>query len=135
MIIQAKGLRRPMMTFAHLAGGKRMSCWVVPMVAAEMWGVPVGSVLEKARSGEVPSKSENGFLFIDVAPGSPTCDPPKALRPAHPPTYVVVNANESVAVATGDGVLDEHLMPPIPRDDWRLGRQYAARARRRPAMN
>ena len=112
-----------------------MSCWVVPMVAAEMWGVPVGSVLEKARSGEVPSKSENGFLFIDVAPGSPTCEAPKVLRPPHPPTYVVVSASAVVSVAAGEVALDENLMPPISRDDWRLGRQYTARARRRPAMN
>lgn len=127
-----------------------MSCWVVPMVAAEMWGVPVGAVLEKARRGEFPTKSENGFLFIDVAPDSPTCEPPKHLRPAHPPTYVVVTADDvqphatmaaATAVAAPRSIgglamtLDEHQMPPIPRDDWRLGRQHVARARRRPSMN
>ena len=50
-----------------------MSCWVVPMVEAEMWGVPVEAVLQRAKSGEVPSKSENGFMFVDVAPDSPRC--------------------------------------------------------------
>jgi hypothetical protein len=130
-----------------------MSCWVVPAVAAEMWGIPVSAILCRARSGEVPTKSENGFLFIDVAPDSPTCEPPKFLRPAHPPTYVTVDADEAeqpaeLAVAgsispggaatlsssAGDG-LDENLMPPIPVGDWRLGRQYSSRARRAPAGN
>jgi hypothetical protein len=117
------------------------------MVAAELWGVPVGAILEKARSGAIPTKNENGFLFIDVAPESPTCEPPKHLRPPHPPTYVVVTADAvlphatmaaAVASTSSEGVtmmLDENQMPPIPRDDWRVGRQHVSRARRRPSMN
>jgi hypothetical protein len=86
----------------------------------------------------VPTKSENGFLFIDVAPGSPTCEPPRHLRPPHPPTYVVVTATAADEMppccdATSALLLDENLMPPIPRDDWRMGRQCVSRARRRPA--
>jgi hypothetical protein len=114
-----------------------MSCWVVPSVAAEMWGVPVDAVLSKAQSGQVPTKSESGFLFIDVAPNSPSCAPPRHLRPPSPPTYVVISGDDPVAPANDGGAgtiaLDDHLMPPIPAGDWRAGRMYSARARRAPA--
>ena len=131
-----------------------MSCWVVAMVAAEMWGVPVEQILAKVRSGEVPSKAEDGFLFIDVAPGSPRCDPPKSLRQPHPPTYVVISradldalsaidqsadppppadATTAAKANTGDSA-DESIPMPISIDDWRRGRNTASRSRRAPAV-
>ena len=138
-----------------------MSCWVVPMVAAEMWGVPVEQILAKVRSGEVPSKAEDGFLFIDVAPGSPRCDPPKSLRQPHPPTYVVISradldaltaidqsadsppqadattetaAAAAAADASDSDSADESIPMPISIDDWRRGRNTASRSRRAPAV-
>jgi hypothetical protein len=107
-----------------------MSCWVVPMVAAEMWGVPVEAVLQRAKSGEVPSKSENGFMFVDVAPESPRCNAPSSLRVPHPPTYTAVTGEEIAALTTGP---EEMVAGSIPVEDFRVARQLASRHRRPPA--
>jgi hypothetical protein len=48
-----------------------MSCWVVPDVAAELWGISVEEVMESVRQGRIPSRREFHFLLVDVAPDSP----------------------------------------------------------------
>src|SRR5438045_6374608 len=102
-----------------------MSCWVVPTVAAELWGVSLEIVLERARSGLIHSKSENGFMFIDVAPAGECCGPPRGLRGPHPPTFTIVTPEEVSA-----------LINPAPMvhdpQDWRFARQLASRSRRPP---
>jgi len=109
-----------------------MSCWVVPMVAAEMWGVPVDAVLQKARSGEVPTKTENGFMFVDVAPNSPRCDPPAGIRPSRPPTYTAVTGEEIAALLESPDDQQEVLTVPMPVEDFRSARKLAGRMRRPP---
>jgi hypothetical protein len=109
-----------------------MSCWVVPMVAAEMWGVPVEAVLQKARTGEVPSKSENGFMFIDVAPDSPRCDPPAGIRPPRPPTYTTITGDELAALTEEFESEDDLIEVPMPVEDFRVARQLASKLRRPP---
>jgi hypothetical protein len=114
-----------------------MSCWVVPSVAAELWGCPVQSVLDAIRGGDVPTREENGWMFVDVAPDSPTLQTPKALRPA---TYV---SDAELAALTGpiddydvaleiaeddqDLVYETHMI-----DDWREARVQTATMRRAP---
>ena len=44
-----------------------MSCWVAPVVAAEMWHCSMEQVLEAVRNGSVPSRMEGGFLLVQVA--------------------------------------------------------------------
>jgi hypothetical protein len=81
-----------------LTEGTAMPCWVAPAVAAEMWGMPVDHVMAKVREGAVPSKSEAGFLFVDIMP-----EPwvPAAQAPDGPPpeTYVSVSDAEIEALA------------------------------------
>ena len=48
-----------------------MSCWVVPDVAAELWGISVEEVMQSVREGRIPSRREFHFLLVDVAPDSP----------------------------------------------------------------
>jgi hypothetical protein len=105
-----------------------MSCWVVPTVAAELWGTSVESILQAIRSNEVASKQENGFTFIDVAPHSPVMEKPRLLRAAPPPTYRVVTHEEFVALV-GDLMADEN---EAAVDEWRSGRAEAGRMRRPP---
>jgi hypothetical protein len=69
-----------------------MSCWVVPTVAAEFWGVPLQQVLDGMASGEITSKIDSGFTFVDVAPDSPIFEAPK------PPTCMVVSNEELAAL-------------------------------------
>ena len=108
-----------------------MSCWVVPTVAAELWGVSVESVHTRIRDGSLASKHENGFTFIDVAPDSPVLETPKALRPPPPPTYRAVTREEIVALVgelPGFGQNDEES----DVENWRVGRSEASRIRRPP---
>ena len=99
-----------------------MSCWVVPTVAAELWGCSVETILERARAGVIPIKTENGFMFIDVAPDSDRCAPPKSIRP---PTFTAVAAMQIVRD-------EEPTARPVTLDDWRSGRVLAARSRKPP---
>ena len=104
-----------------------MSCWVVPTVAAELWGMSVEAILSRARSGEVPSKTENGFMFIDVAPDSDRCAPPKSIRP---PTFTVNSESKVAAMRITNDIEPEAR--PVTLDDWRSGRALASRTRKPP---
>jgi hypothetical protein len=76
-----------------------MPCWVAPAVAAEMWGMPVDHVMAKVREGAVPTKTEAGFLFVDIMP-EPWA--PAAQAPSGPPpeTFVSMSDAELEALAT-----------------------------------
>jgi len=65
-----------------------MSCWVVPSLAAELWHIPLEQVWRRIRAGEIPSRQENGFTFVDVAPYGPGVGRPN-LPPAEGPAKVV----------------------------------------------
>ena len=71
-----------------------MSCWVVPAVAAEFWGVSVETVLHRVRAGQLPFKSEKGFLFVDVAPWS--LDFAGVRHTAPPPTFTAGDAQDGI---------------------------------------
>lgn len=96
-----------------------MSCWVVPSVAAELWGMTVGQVLEQVRLGSVPTKTELGFTLVDVAPNSP-CLPGGMREPAGPAkTYVKVGEQQA----------------PQPQEeayDWQRARRQTQTLRRPP---
>ena len=117
-----------------------MSCWVVPTIAAELWGIPVQQVMDSLIAGHIPSKTESGFTFVDVAPDSPKLETPKKLRPATPPTYTTVVTSEEIAALTGAEVaaIDEDSMEEesdegtIDLSNWREMRESSQRARRRP---
>lgn len=63
-----------------------MSCWVVPTVAAEYWGVSLDVVWQRIYEGLIPHKNDGGFVFIDVDPWTP--DASGALHHAPPATFV-----------------------------------------------
>src|SRR4051812_37205137 len=67
-----------------------MSCWVVPQVAAEIWGISLSEVLSRIHSGVVVSKMEYGFLVVDTAPLGPMFHSTAAEGKAKPPTWVEV---------------------------------------------
>ena len=119
------------------AGRKRvrMSCWVVPTVAAELWGVSVEHVIQCIRDGQLTSRSEAGFLFVDIAPETNTIKPP---------TYTVITPEEFAAL-TGHGPADlatddDDVEVEIVEDeveshnisDWRAAREQASRMRIAP---
>ena len=68
-----------------------MSCWVVPAIAAELWGLPLAQVLAGVADGSIPSQREHGFVFVDV---SSQIQPHRTTRKPDgppPPTYVAVS--------------------------------------------
>ena len=71
-----------------------MSCWVVPGVAADLWGVPLEQVLEWIRLGQVPSKADYHFVLVDVAPHSPQAEPRQESSNQRRPTFRVMSAEE-----------------------------------------
>src|SRR5256885_12932203 len=96
-----------------------MSCWVVPSVAAELWGCTVDAVLNAIRNGKVPTKQDEGWTFVDVAPESPTLATPKSVRPPTPETYSVISQAESIALNQSPQVEEESEMT----GDWRKVRK------------
>jgi hypothetical protein len=102
-----------------------MSCWVVPSIAAELWGVSVEQVLSGMKAGHIPSKQELGRMFVDVAPDSPKVELPRQLRPPPPPTFTPVTPEEAAALA-GE---EDHT---IDLGDWREAREDAQKRRKPP---
>jgi hypothetical protein len=70
-----------------------MSCWVVPAIAAEFWGVTLDVVWNRIGSGLVPQKTESGFVFIDLYPWTPGASG----MPLHTPPQTFVPADETPA--------------------------------------
>jgi hypothetical protein len=66
-----------------------MSCWVVPAIAAELWGVTIGRVMAGVLDGTVDSRTEHGFVFVNVSTDLHGFSTRARGEPA-PPTYVVV---------------------------------------------
>ena len=104
-----------------------MSCWVVPTLAAEFWGVSVDEVTRRINAGEVPTREEAGFQVIDVAPQSPRQEMPR--KPVYPPAPVRP-LHESQLPRAVDQITEK-----IEHDtfgDFRLARIQTARLRRPP---
>lgn len=104
-----------------------MSCWVVPSIAADLWGVTVQQILDGVKAGQISSKSDSGFTFIDVAPQSPKVSTPKRFREPTPPTFTVVTSQEITAL-TGEPDDEETALTA----DWRAVRSETGHRRRAP---
>jgi hypothetical protein len=105
-----------------------MSCWVVPSVAAELWGCTVDAVLAAIRNGNVPTKEDAGWTFVDVAPDSPTMAAPKAPLAVMPESYSIVSQAEAIALAEPNEEDHEVEM----QGDWRRIRESVSASRRAP---
>jgi hypothetical protein len=85
-----------------------MSCWVVPTVAAEFWGVTIDVVWDRINCDLVPHKTERGFVFIDVDPWRPESTGRYMHEP--PPTFVPAGGPDAYAPAMSATLLCE---PPL----------------------
>lgn len=91
-----------------------MPCWVVPVVAAELWGVGVDYVLRAVAEGHVPSKQEYGFTVVDVAPDGAQGPPARRPDQPPPPTFVLV---EDLTPTPPQPVAPPVILPPIHQSD------------------
>ena len=111
-----------------------MSCWVVPSLAAELWRMPLDQVMRLVADGAVPTKQEEGFTFIDVAPNSPKLAAPKPKPEPHALTFIPAADDDDVDVLLLDDPLTAELIgdaePDTPIEDeaskdfgdWRTAR-------------
>ena len=136
-----------------------MSCWVVPTIAAEIWGVPLQQLLTRIGKGEVPTKLEHGFMFVNLAPDGPVYQPKRLAPGERPQTFTAVSDEEILALTSDewtapasesfDDELDEDLTdedlteeiedetslpaeepePPVDKGDWRSARRETGRLR------
>ena len=122
-----------------------MSCWVVPNVAAEIWGISLDEVMHRIQSGAVVSKREYGFLLVDTAPIGPLFKSTAADGKAKPRTWVPVQTwveagdkEESIDDAGVDLAVDGDSIEEEPDDGIALGWQQMriahARLRKPPAL-
>jgi len=65
--------------------------WVVPSIAAEVWGVSLDHVMSQVRAGVVASREEFGFLWVEVTATSQLAPRPvrsrRRGRRSRPQTY------------------------------------------------
>jgi hypothetical protein len=119
-----------------------MGCWVVPAVAAELWGMPLDRVMEAIQNGVLFWKNEDGFLLIDADPRGAASIRGSTAKQPHPPTYT-----PAISTAEMNALLGEaHPQPEVAaapaltssvdedpaQFDWRPARQRAATLRRPP---
>jgi len=116
-----------------------MSCWVVPTIAAELWGVSIDHVLDCVRNGQLASRREAGFTFVDIAPD---------VAINKPPTYTIITPEEFAALAghapedVAEDVSDDVDVEIVDAEsgaeaesgklDWRQARVEASRMRIAP---
>jgi hypothetical protein len=137
-----------------------MPSWVVPAVAAELWGVTVEHVLSEVAAGRVISRCEGEFIFVDVDPnaqhGSPQETRPTTYRRSltwtvgaseHVQQPLVTPAEREALLDDSHDAIEPNLDTPygeapaptpltdddIP--DWRAVRARVARTRIPPAKS
>jgi hypothetical protein len=109
-----------------------MPAWVLPAVAAELWGVSQDHVLAEVSAGRLRFRREGEFLFVDVAPSIGLPEVAEVIEETRPAmqyprrrslAWSVPNAMMSddtngavplVTPAERDALLDE--MPAAPGD-------------------
>ncbi len=122
-----------------------MSCWVVPTLAAELWRLPLDQVLQRMKEGLVPTKREDGWTFIDVAPASPRVGQPSLPPEQRPPTFTLVQSDQTPSsaddleaaelAALTAAASDPEMLSPVDEEeqgslgDWRAARARNARLR------
>ena len=102
-----------------------MSCWVAPSLAAELWHIPLEQVMRLIRDGKLPSREDQGFMFVDVAPAPPQPKPPALRRPEDRPT-TFIPIDEDAVDDEPDATESQTL------GDWRAARIKASRTRVAP---
>jgi hypothetical protein len=65
--------------------------WIVPSLAAEMWGVPLDHVIRGIQEGSIASRHEHGFVFVRWG---------EHHEPQAAPAAVPVSTNNTVMAAS-----------------------------------
>ena len=111
-----------------------MGCWVVPSIAAELWGVPLATVLDAIGQGRLNSRVESGFTLVDTDPRGMHLLPPRLPKDQRPPTFTpIVTPEEMKALLDDTPPTTLPMADDASAFDWQRARRQVARTRR-PAM-
>jgi hypothetical protein len=100
-------------------------------VAAELWSIPLADVLERIRTGKIPSKTDLGFVLVDAMPGGPKVR--KIREPGTPPrTFVEMEVDDALEAAVPP-CDDPEPAVVLESFDWRR-RAAVGRTRRGPGQ-
>src|ERR1700733_4096317 len=96
-----------------------MGCWVVPTIAADLWGRPLQEVLDGIRSGSIPSKTDYGFLVVHTSGAAAVVHAdPVVNSGSNPSTFAIVSEEEEAALLDDAPSLDSSRDPEMgPADD------------------
>src|SRR5258706_1550312 len=90
-----------------------MYCWVVPNVAAEIWGISLDEVMNRIQNGVVVSKREYGFLLVDTAPLGPLFKSTAAEGKAKPRTWVPCRPGSRPMRMKNPSTTPESILPSM----------------------
>ncbi len=92
-----------------------MASWVTPTVAAEMWEMSVAEIQDRVKRGELVSKEEGGFTFVNIGSPDESSSSPARITP---PTFSIVTREEQLALHESTSIAE--------------ARQLISQTRRRP---
>jgi len=105
-----------------------MPGWVLPAVAAELWGVTIEQVMADVAAGRVTSRVEGEFIFVDVQPAADESEHASAPTPSpyrrslawsvpSDATTESITADPIVSAEERDALLDEPAVVESSDDD------------------
>jgi len=107
-----------------------MSCWVVPNVAADLWGMSLADVMAAVHDGRATLKRDEGFDLIDVAPhGKEICRPDGCKHTQRPAMHRLVSKMEIDELLAPLGAESER---PDETFNWRRARSETSFKRKAP---
>ena len=105
-----------------------MSCWVVPSLAADIWHIPLEQLWRRIREGQIPTHTEEGFTFVDMAP-----DGAKPHKIQRPPTFTMAESDQTASEQQQEQEEDERGpeddTASVELGDWRAARKKIGRTR------
>src|SRR5206468_1546166 len=106
----------------------RMSCWVVPSLAAELWHIPLERLLRGIRDGEIAARDHEGFTFVNMAPDGPRIARPQTFTlVSEPPDEPDPSTYQPPQPEPEEGFEDDTASKEL--GDWRAARRKASRLR------
>jgi hypothetical protein len=142
----------PIKSKGRIFGEEKMSSWVAPSVAAEIWGISIEQILAGVADGSFQSYVDGQFLFVDLEGRGYSKQP-------HPAPAENVVTEQELAALTFQPIDHQPTVSPqeeeglrdtedaewtpegstwMPEEDsrdvalWRTARQQSARLRRPP---
>jgi hypothetical protein len=104
--------------------------WIVPSLAAEMWGVPLDHVIRGIQEGSIASRHEHGFVFVRWGEHHEPQAAPAVPVSTNNTVMAASAETDAIAVASAADAIAPALAPVMssqyPSDDQQNADQVAA---------